>query len=103
MAVRIKNLRIKNLALLKIAAEGVETLQEQMKHVTASLHEQLEKRLLDPANPYTAKTPGGCQDDTSFHFQSSFQIAFVGRAGNSMKAKLTETAELDHARIKVSP
>lgn len=30
MAVQIKNLRIKNLALLKIAAEGVETLQEQM-------------------------------------------------------------------------
>lgn len=36
MAVQIRNLRIKNLALLKIAAEGVETLQEQMKHVTAS-------------------------------------------------------------------
>lgn len=36
MAAQIKNLRIKNLALLKIAAEGVETLQEEMKHVTAS-------------------------------------------------------------------
>lgn len=36
MVVQIKNLRIKNLALLKIAAEGVETLQDQMKHVGVS-------------------------------------------------------------------
>lgn len=36
MAVHIKNLGIKNLALLKIAAKGVETLREQMKHVRVS-------------------------------------------------------------------
>lgn len=90
MAFQIKNIRIKNLALLKIAAEGVETLQEQMKHVSFP-HEQLEKGLRDPANPNTAKTPGGCEDDILFHFQSSFQTAFMGKASNAMKAKLIET------------
>lgn len=100
MAVQIKNLGIKNLALLKIAAEGVDSAGTD-ETCDSLPHERLEKGLLDPANPNSTKIPGGCEDDTSFHFQSSFQIAFVEGAGNSMKAKLIETEELDHTRIKV--
>lgn len=35
-------------------------------------------------------------------YSRSFQITFVGRAGNAKKVKLIEAEELDHARIKVS-
>lgn len=98
----IKNLRIKNLALLKIAAEGVKTLQEQIKHMTAS-HMRMRKgyliqQILTPLKLHVSVK-------TTPHYtsvQSSSQIAFVGRAGNSTKAKLIETEELDHTRIKVS-
>lgn len=98
----IKNLRIKNLALLKIAAEGVKTLQEQIKHMTAS-HMSMRKgyliqQILTPLKPHVS-------EKMTSHYtsvQSSLQIAFVGRAGNSMKTKLIKTEELDHTRTKVS-
>lgn len=51
----IKNLRIKNLALLKKAAEGVKTLHEQIKHMTA-YHMSMRKgyltqQILTPLKP----------------------------------------------------
>lgn len=102
MAVQIKNLRIKNLALLKIAAEGVETLQEQMRHVTASHMSNWRKgyliqQILTPLKPQVGvkMTPQSTSNPLS-------RFLLWGGQANSMIAKLTETEELEHTRIKVS-